>query len=492
MKTFKFLKYIGSLIVVFAIITSCGEDFLVEEPKLLQSNELALSDFSGLENATAGAYSLLCGAQWYGLNMVIVPDLKGGNAKRSPISSGRFADEYVWVNDATNTLNLWTSAYDAIARANNVINTIDDGFEQPGITVDQLNQLKGEALFLRALAHFDMVRVYAQPYAYATRSGAQGTEPLGVPYVTVTELEYPSRNTVEEVYANIIADLTSAIALLPVTVNREGQTTPKSWASEFAAQALLARVYLYKEDWQNAADAATAVIGSGEYSLMDTTEYTTWDLGGYWGSIGDFDEIIFQVDGSENNSAHGYWESIPYLTDPSGYGDIAATEDLTTLYEAGDIRGDLFRNTEANPDAFWPTKYASSAGGRLGAVPAREFTFPVLRLAEMYLIRAEAQLNGATVAGTTALDDYNELRENRGLSAAEAVTINELFDERRRELNFEGHLLFDFARLQRDIVRTDFDGTVNKDIPFPDYRWAMAIPQAEMDANENMTQNDDY
>jgi hypothetical protein len=84
------------------------------------------------------------------------------------------------------------------------------------------------------------------------------------------------------------------------------------------------------------------------------------------------------------------------------------------------------------------------------------------------------------------------IRTHRGLSEASSVDLATLYQERRRELNFEGHELFDLARTQRGLVRTDFNGTINKDVAFPDYKWAMAIPQTEMDANVNMQQNDGY
>jgi hypothetical protein len=91
-----------------------------------------------------------------------------------------------------------------------------------------------------------------------------------------------------------------------------------------------------------------------------------------------------------------------------------------------------------------------------------------------------------------AVDDYNAIREPLGLDAAASVTLNNIYDERRRELCFEGHQLFDLARTKRELTRTDYDGSVNKDVPFPDYKWAMPIIQAELDANKNVEQNDGY
>lgn len=471
-----------SFLLLPGMFSSCSKDFLEEFPRLSQSNELTLSTFEGLNNATAGAYSPLCATDWYGAGLVITADLKGGNAKIGPVSSGRYTTEYFWTNNASSTLNLWTTAYITIARANNVINAIDNGFSQTGISQAQIDQLRGENLFLRALAHWDLVRVYAQPYA-------AGRDNPGIPVRLVTENAYPERNTVGEVYDQVAEDLKDAIVLLDETSPRG---TDGAWATIWSAKALLAKVYLYMEDWPNAALMATDVIDNGAFSLFEASDYTTWDLGGYWGSGGAGDEIIFQVDGSEGNTSHGYWEAISYMVDPTGYGDIATSNDLLSLYEAADVRADLFQEPADYPGAFWTLKYP----GRMGKVPRREYNTPVLRLSEMYLIRAEAVLNGAS---GNALADYNELRTHRGLAAAGTVSLQDIYDERRRELCFEGNELFDLARTKRSLVRTDYDGIENKNIAYivggtllENKLWAMPIPQAEIDANDNMDQNQGY
>ena len=176
---------------------------------------------------------------------------------------------------------------------------------------------------------------------------------------------------------------------------------------------------------------------------------------------------------------------------PEGYGDINASHDVYDLYEDGDVRKALFRNYEPNyVNDLWSLKYPGKApDGNL-----REDNIPVLRISEMYLIRAEAILNGASVSGTTAHDDLNMIRANRGASLLDAgnTTLNSVYLERRMELCYEGHELFDLARTGRSLVRVDYGGSVNQNIAFPDYRWAMPIPQAEMDANANMEQNPEY
>jgi hypothetical protein len=472
----KNIRFAGLGLVTFLLLLSACEDFLTQTPKLDQTNELTLSTFRGLTSATVAAYSPLYSTSWYGRDFEVTADLKSGNSKISPISSGRFQTEYQWANVSTSTIDLWSSAYTLIARTNNVINALP-GFSEPGISEDQIANLKAECLFLRALGYFDLVRVYAQPYS-------SGTDNPGVPIVLVTEIGEPSRNTVGEVYAQILADLTEAQGFLGAN-NSHGETDPKAWATNNAVKALLARVYLYMENWQAAANYATEIINSGEYELYDSTTYTTWDLGGAWGTDA-ASEIIFEVYGAEGNSSHGNWEVISYIMSPNGYGDIGASHDLFDLYEDSDIRKQLFTSVTDYPGALWSLKYPGKNGN------LREDNIPVLRLGEMYLIRSEALLHGATINGVQAVDDYNAIREPLGLDAATTVSLNDIYDERRRELCFEGHQLFDLARTQRSLNRTDYDGSINRDVAFPDYKWAMPIIQAELDANKNMVQNPGY
>ena len=130
------------------------------------------------------------------------------------------------------------------------------------------------------------------------------------------------------------------------------------------------------------------------------------------------------------------------------------------------------------------TKYYGKEGG----VP-RQVNIPILRLAEMYLNRAEAIYNGASVSGVTAMGDLQAIAEKRGATVPAQFDI---FTERRKELMFEGHIVYDYARCQKSLTRTDFDGTINKDVPFPDNKWAMPIPKRELDANPNMVQNEGF
>lgn len=475
------INVIAGLGLALLVFTTACEDFLYQEPRLQQTNELSLSSYDGLQKATLGTYTPLYDANWYGRDFIILGDLRGGTAKISPLNSGRFRNTYLWNVIPTTAPIAWDYMYELISRANNVINVIEEGFEEPGVEQEQLDILLGECKFLRALGHFDLARLYCQPYT----QGA-GRDQLGVPVMLKSEIGMPSRDDLGTVYDQVVADLLDAEEYLPYVSTNEG-ADPAGWATKYAAQALLARVYLYMGDWQKAADYATTVINSFPGRLYTPEEFTTWDEGGVWG-IDDAVEVIFEVYGDEGNSTHGNWDVISYILSPDGYGDVGASLDLYNQYEDADVRKGLFTNSADYPNDYWSLKYPGKApSGNL-----REDNIVVLRLSEMHLIRAEALLRGATIAGATAEDDLNAIRTQRNATPVSAPTLADVYSERMLELCFEGHQVFDLARTGRELKRDDFSGAENQNIPFPDYRWAMPIPQAEMDANDNMVQNPEY
>jgi hypothetical protein len=263
---------------------------------------------------------------------------------------------------------------------------------------------------------------------------------------------------------------------------RSGALDAAAVVSKPAIQALLSRVYLYMGSWQKAADYATKVINSGKYSLASGDDYVNMFSAATAPKGG---EIIFEVYGSDKNEYwdESGWTHLSYITSLDGSGDVCATSDLVNLYESSDVRLNLFKKNEND---YFALKYY----GKTGAVP-RQTNVPVLRLSEMYLNRAEAIINGASVSGASAATDLNTIAEKRGATASAATKVG-VFTDRRKELAFEGQIVYDYARTNTSLVRTDFDETVNKDVPYPNYKWAMPIPKREMDANPNMVQNPGY
>ena len=468
---------IYSLAALSLGLVSC-ENFLTEEPSTEQSNEITLSDYDGLNKATLGVYAPLYSSSWYGAGFVLSCELRSGNARRATLlGSGRYTTEYSWTYSDAATSGLWSYAYYTIAAANNVINNLE-GKETAEVSAQDLNNLKAECLFLRALSHFDMLRTYAQPYTYQPNG-------LGVPVMLVSEIGTPARNTVAEGFNQVVADLTEAESIIAADYVRSGVTDVYFTVIKEAIQALLSRVYLYMGEWQKCADYATKVINSGKFSMFTAEEFGNPDT---WGvnTATEGKEIIFEVFASTQNDYDPYWEEISDMVDPEGYGDVAASQDLIGLYAAGDVRGLLFQGLEGY-SYQWTLKYPGKQTSR----PTTN-NIPVLRLSEMYLNRAEAIVRGASVSGVTADADLKVITSNRGAADVTASLSNVLL-ERRKELAFEGHYIYDLARTGNPVVRTDYDGAeVTRNVDFPSYRWALPIPKHEMDCNPNMVQNEGY
>lgn len=465
------------------LFTSCS-DFLTEEPKQEQSNELTFATFDGVNKAAAAMYGMFQSDAWYDGEFTLMSELRCGNAKNptSVPGSGRYRSDTQWIYSDHSTSPLWSYAYYTIARANNVINNLDD---KVGVdaTQQQVNNVKAEALFIRALCYFDLVITYCQPYNY----NATEDDKMGVPLVLVTENGKPARDSKENVYQQIVADLLQAESIMADDYVRSGVTDKAATPTKPAIQALLSRVYLYMNKWQEAADYATKVINNKKYELAPADAYAAMFSAATAPEGG---EIIFEVYGSDKNEYwdNSGWAHLPYMTttdDQGSHGDVCATKDLYDLYSEGDVRKSMFKQ---HGNDYFPTKYS----GKPKDSDPKYTNIPILRLSEMYLNRAEAIINGASVQGVTAESDLRKIATVRGASQTAAATKQGVFDERRRELAFEGHITADYARCNKSMTRKDFDDSKNKDVAFPSYMWALPIPNRECTANPNVAPNPGY
>ena len=465
------------------LFTSCS-DFLTEEPKQEQSNELTFATFDGVNKAAAAMYGMFQSDAWYDGEFTLMSELRCGNAKNptSVPGSGRYRSDTQWIYSAHSTSPLWSYAYYTIARANNVINNLDDKVGKDA-TQQQVNNVKAEALFIRALCYFDLVITYCQPYNY----NATEDDKMGVPLVLVTENGKPARDSKENVYNQIVADLLQAESIMADDYVRSGVTDKAATPTKPAIQALLSRVYLYMNKWQEAADYATKVITNKKYELAPADAYAAMFSAATAPEGG---EIIFEVYGSDKNEYwdNSGWAHLPYITttdDQGSHGDVCATKDLYDLYSEGDVRKSMFKQ---HGNDYFPTKYS----GKPKDSDPKYTNVPILRLSEMYLNRAEAIINGASIQGVTAESDLRKIATVRGASQTAAATKQGVFDERRRELAFEGHITADYARCNKSMTRKDFDDSKNKDVAFPSYMWALPIPNRERTANPNVAQNPGY
>jgi len=308
---------------------------------------------------------------------------------------------------------------------------------------------------------------------------------LGVPLVIHYDVNAePQRATVSAVYTQIVSDLKAAFAAAP-------DYTSSITISKYAAEALLARVYLYMGQYANALAAANDVINKGPFSLVSYNGFL-----GYWGNPApntDATETIFEVDADAvNNNGFDDLGGIYF----NGYQDLYASIDLVSLYSASDVRGALLvaGRTKSGAAAYLVAKYPNTLGNDKDNIK-------VIRLAEVYLIAAESAARLGQ--NTDAQDFVNTVAELRdpgfaGYASTDDALVSDIATERRKELAFEGDRLFDMTRLNLTIVRASNPGadapgdglTIDKADPLR----LSPIPQQEILRNPNIAkqQNPGY
>ncbi len=447
-----------AFIVLFAF--SCDEQLELQPEQSLSTTD-ALADLAGLQTALFGAYDGIQQTNYYGREFIVIPELEADMVYLTIDNSNRFVQNYSYqlTSDNGDFTGMWNDAYETILRVNNIINNIDD-IEGDATTK---NQLKGEALALRALAHFDLVRYFAKPY-----TNSNPTSDPGIPIILEAKIDEPARNTIDEVYNQVISDLNAARPLLAdVGFDR---------FSPNAIDALLGRIYLYKGDNAMAVQKVAAVIGTGQYTLADNFQEM-------FAGPGSSEEILtLRFTSLENRGS----DNLGSIYNPQGYGDVRVSQDLIDLYETTDQRAaDIYMHADGE---MYQSKFFEQDG--INGLQSPK----LLRLGEMHLIRAEANFKLGNT--TDALDEINALRAARSASELTEVTLDVILDERARELAFEGHRSFDLFRNNVTMVRDQCNTGIELNGPCsidPSNPLAVhPIPQRELDVNQNMTQNPGY
>ncbi|MCZ4243418.1 RagB/SusD family nutrient uptake outer membrane protein [Pedobacter punctiformis] len=468
---------IVSVMMVSVLLSSCTKQLDLNPKDALNTGD-ALSTIKGVNSAILGMYASMRSVNYYGRSLYIYGDLSGNDVYLSKANSNRYLSTFqrtYAANDA-DPLAMWTAMYATISRANNIINSVD----KVSATQAEKDLAKGQALFIRALGYFDLVRVFAKPYNQG--NGAQ----LGVPIVLVSDITaYPARNTVADVYSLIINDLNAAKTLLASTT-----ATDKVTASKFAASALLSRVYLYKGDNANAILEANAVIGNTGFAVTPAA-----DLPSFYSST-ENDEEIFTVKFLSTESLGS--DNIGNIYLKPGYGDVRVSPDLVNVFDkVNDVRYTSFISAFSNsPTEFQNNKYKQQDGAQGMYSPK------VLRLSEIILNRAEAE-NKVGGKDAEALIDLNSIRSKRGLAPLSGLTganlLNAILLERRKELMFEGQSFFDLMRngitMQRNFCNDPLELTSPQcSLIATDPKTIAPIPQTEISANPSLNgqQNTGY
>jgi starch-binding outer membrane protein, SusD/RagB family len=500
----KFLLNISLIALLGTSFMSC-EKALEVDPRQSINSTTALNSRDNINAAIASVYSRLKSARVYGRDLVAIPEALADNG-RATNKSGRL------LNEAQNIFNNhfvhWQNSYFAIAEINLIFEAIPKLNLVPAVTQTEKNAWEGQLHFLRGLFYFDLVKAYA----YIPGALVPAQDKGGVPIITagVTSIEQavatlPARAPIADVYALIYNDLTNANAKLT-----NGGTAFPAVATKVAAQALFSRVALYNKDYTATKRwADSAILTAGSRILTPANYVSTWRS-----QINT--ESLFEVRFANNSENIGVNESLQTsfttLVTPGdrsrtgGFGDLVPTNTLLAALgitvpangsntaaitaRTSDIRNLLFEvGTTGRGVAYVEcTKFI----GKNGFINLDNV--PVIRIAEVYLNRAEAM---ATVGSpvydeVAATGDINIIRTNRGLAASPVLTgaalLTEVLAQRRLELAFEGHRFFDLKRLGQNLIK----GPHYLDVAFTDIRMLPAIPQREVDGNPNLVQNSGY
>ena len=382
-------------ILLFAttILLSCGKDWLDTEPADGVNADEAIGNYLDLLNARTGMYDGIQGnsskISYYGARMIYYGDVRGDDMQAQK-AGNRTSALYEMNYNADNAPNMWNVPYEVLRRANRVIEAVDENKVTDGTQTD-ISRVYSEALVVRALVHFDLARVYGK--TYTADNGASLGVPIMLKPMAATEL--PTRNTVKEVYDQVVIDLKKAI-----DANTLSKSATTGYINAWTAKSLLSRVYLYMGDNINALTLAEDVINNSPYKLWTNDKYAeAWNKE----SSAHGDEMIFEI----INASSDDWtdrEGIAYLYNEDGYADAITTKAFVNLImsDPKDARiKALLPSAKTDnkklygTDPVFVNKYPTNSNGEM-----RLNNVPVIRLSEVYLIAAEAAVksNNSTSA----------------------------------------------------------------------------------------------
>ncbi len=467
MKIKSFFK-IGAAFLVMAVVASACDGLLETEPTTALSSEQVVTTAEGMDAILLSAYDRLRNSSLYQYWIPAGPEILADNSQLHPTNSGRMSGQAINEFGSHFSTGVWSTAYRLINEANIVI----DGADATETSESHRNRLRGEALFLRAIGYQELLRVYSyEPNHPMQSEWNEGVIMRTEPTLGLSQAQRLPRSTVLEGYEQVESDYLEAIDLLDG--NDRGSRT---FADAAAAHAGLARLYLYWERWEDALYHAGQAFDNAQGNLVD---YATND------NI--FDQLpnpesIFEL---SFDQPHGSSRSLNALTHPPpGWFDTLPSDELLELYEEDDLRNNLFVvHDDGHP---YILKYTGTVGENTDHVP-------VFRVAEMVLIQAEAHYE--LDDESSAIEALELLRSHRGLDAYETTLtgedlLDEILDERRRELAFEGHRWFDLKRRAMDVPKPEASAV--PDLSYDDIRILAPLSGTQVENNEYLNQNPGY
>jgi len=487
-------RHLPVMITVICLLmfstTGCKK-FLDVPPKDRVPQSVLLSDEQGFKDAMIGVYLGLdkptnggtyglyttdlsmgmLSAMAYNYDNVTIANVGAGGPFYNNVAAYAYTDAQIKAEIA----GIWGGMYNNIANINNLLNQVDD--KRSTFTRDNYYRVKGEAIGLRALLHFDLLRLFG-------KSALTGPDVKSIPYVRKFDIHATPYSTVMQALDSCIDDLREAKKLLALTdtaallqaSNDLYSAYTQNHLNYWTTEALLARAFLYQGNIDSANYYAMAVIGSNKFPLI------TANVAGAGNIIRDrlfSQEVIFSVYSTNVGASNGQ------LFDKSGTAVSLRLQPAgkTALYATGsgsvnDYRyTSWFDNSQAGVNV--PSKYFQDAG-----LPYQlQNNVPVIRVSEMYYISAEyANAKGDLNTGVTML---NSVRQHRGLSALNAGGISspdsvstEIMKEYQKEFMQEGQTFFYYKRLNKDLSRVTATTAV-----IPANVYVFPLPDRELQYN---------
>lgn len=451
-------SYILAAALGLSVMTGCEERLEVAPTTQVEAG-VAVTDFNSLDKAALGAYSAMQSEDYYGYRYAFYNEVYSDNME----FIGTFTTdlEATRRNFTASNLqidNTWSTIYAVINRANTVISQANDLFSAGTITAEQRDAVQGEMYFVRALAYFDLVKVF-------------GGVPLELNATTgLPDIQFLPRASEQEVYNSIISDLTNAENML----GTEERSDPRR-ASGLAATALLARVQLQVGNYGEAQAKANQVITSNAFEMMLTfaSVFTTEGSGNR--------ESIFEIDFTANDQNNLGSSTNPNTPGQKFYVRQGTYEALQASAANGDTRFESTVRIEGSANRRRLLKYEDAVNNADNVI--------VIRLAEMYLIRAEAAIRQSNTVSEQSREDINTIRNRAGLPDVGALSVTAALDEilRQRRLEFVGEGLR-YIDLRRYNLTCEVLGFCEGQA----FRNLWPIPLQQIERNPNLVRNEGY
>lgn len=453
--------------------SSCSDWLDVQPNSQVKSSELFKTE-SGFKEALAGVYTLLTDETIYGKELTY--GMMGVLSHEWINFPTSYTDDAAYNYTATLSQgrieNIWSKMYNAISNTNYLLENIENANV---FKANNKDIIKGEALALRALMHFDLLRCFGVNYSTNPNQPA-------IPYITDYSAKQSKQLTVSQVIENVIKDLNDAKALLkndPIytgksitEIDDNGYLMNRSLhMNYYAAEALLARVYLYINDYEKAKTAAQIVISSNKFKFTNSDDFTSG-----LDKLGATEQIFgLQINNLDQRNTN-------YLSQ-EGTNTFSVDAEAMSSYlnnNTDDYRYFLYERGTLNNSInnYYVTKYAELRDDLISSVSNPSYyqnKLPIIKLPEMYLILAEAKWK----LNESALANYNTYLNSRGIKSVASMPTDfrtVLDNEYRKEFIAEGQLFFYYKRTNKEFVTGSDVNLVNsKSYTFP-------IPERELES----------